>query len=316
MKILFAGTPIFAASALGAILAAGFSVDLVLTQPDRAAGRGLKMQASPVKQLAQKYHLSLLQPSSLKSAALEAQLRTVTPDVMIVAAYGLILPAALLTIPRYGCINIHASLLPRWRGAAPIQRAILAGDQETGITIMQMDSGLDTGAILSRHTAAITPNETAASLHDKLAILGGASIVTTLQDLIDGKLEFTPQTETGASYASKINKLEAAIDWTLDALHIERKIRAFNPYPGASTGLAGNPVKIWQASVVDSGISSGKSGEIINASNDGIVVACGHNALRIEILQPAGGKKLTAAQFMAGHPISTGDRFVSGDNQT
>ncbi|MBK6618412.1 MAG: methionyl-tRNA formyltransferase [Nitrosomonas sp.] len=316
MKILFAGTPIFAASALDAILAAGFSVDLVLTQPDRAAGRGLKMQASPVKQLAQQYHLPLLQPSSLKSAALEAQLRAVAPDVMIVAAYGLILPEALLTIPRYGCINIHASLLPRWRGAAPIQRAILAGDQETGITIMQMDSGLDTGAILSRHTAAITPNETAASLHDKLAILGGASIVTTLQDLIDGKLELTPQTETGASYASKVNKLEAAIDWTLDALCIERKIRAFNPYPGALTGLTGNPVKLWQASVIDSGRSSGKPGEIINASNDGIVVACGHNALRIEVLQPAGGKKLTAAQFMAGHSISNSDRFASGDNQT
>ncbi|MEY3123172.1 MAG: hypothetical protein RI993_1997 [Pseudomonadota bacterium] len=316
MKILFAGTPIFAASALDAILAAGFSVDLVLTQPDRAAGRGLKMQASPVKQLAQQYHLPLLQPSSLKSAALEAQLRAVAPDVMIVAAYGLILPEALLTIPRYGCINIHASLLPRWRGAAPIQRAILAGDQETGITIMQMDSGLDTGAILSRHTAAITPNETAASLHDKLAILGGASIVTTLQDLIDGKLELTPQTETGASYASKVNKLEAAIDWTLDALCIERKIRAFNPYPGALTGLTGNPVKLWQASVIDSGRSSGKPGEIINASNDGIVVACGHNALRIEVLQPAGGKKLTAAQFMAGHPISNSDRFASSDNQT
>ncbi len=316
MKILFAGTPIFAASALDAILAAGFSVDLVLTQPDRAAGRGLKMQASPVKQLAQQYHLPLLQPSSLKSAALEAQLRAVAPDVMIVAAYGLILPEALLTIPRYGCINIHASLLPRWRGAAPIQRAILAGDQETGITIMQMDSGLDTGAILSRHTAAITPNETAASLHDKLAILGGASIVTTLQDLIDGKLELTPQTETGASYASKVNKLEAAIDWTLDALCIERKIRAFNPYPGALTGLTGNPVKLWQASVIDSGRSSGKPGEIINASNDGIVVACGHNALRIEVLQPAGGKKLTAAQFMAGHSISNSDRFASSDNQT
>jgi len=316
MKILFAGTPIFAASALDAILAAGFSVDLVLTQPDRAAGRGLKMQASPVKQLAQQYHLPLLQPSSLKSAALEAQLRAVAPDVMIVAAYGLILPEALLTIPRYGCINIHASLLPRWRGAAPIQRAILAGDQETGITIMQMDSGLDTGAILSRHTAAITPNETAASLHDKLAILGGASIVTTLQDLIDGKLELTPQTETGASYASKVNKLEAAIDWTLDALCIERKIRAFNPYPGALTGLTGNPVKLWQASVIASGRSSGKPGEIINASNDGIVVACGHNALRIEVLQPAGGKKLTAAQFMAGHSISNSDRFASGDNQT
>lgn len=291
---------------------AGFPVDLVLTQPDRAAGRGLKMQASAVKQLAQQHNIPLLQPASLKSATIEAQLQTFTPDIMIVAAYGLILPATLLQIPRFGCINIHASLLPRWRGAAPIQRAILAGDQETGITIMQMDSGLDTGAILARHAVTIAPDETATTLHDKLAALGGTSIVTTLQDLIDGKLESLPQTETGVSYAVKISKLEAAIDWTLEASHIERMIRAFNPNPGAFTSLDGNPLKIWQASLVDPGnFSSRKPGEIINATNNGIVVACGHGALRIEILQPAGGKKLTTSQYMAGRTVSIGDRFIS-----
>ncbi|SCZ86264.1 methionyl-tRNA formyltransferase [Nitrosomonas mobilis] len=315
MKILFAGTPIFAATALDAMLAASFPVDLVLTQPDRAAGRGLKMQASAVKQLAQQHNLPLLQPLSLKSAELEAQLHAATPDVMIVAAYGLILPATLLQIPRYGCINIHASLLPRWRGAAPIQRAILAGDQETGITIMQMDNGLDTGAILSRHPISIAPNETTATLHDKLAILGGTSIVATLQDLVGGKLTLTPQAETSASYAAKISKSEAAIDWTLNASHIERKIRAFNPYPGAFSSLAGNPIKIWQTSVVDPDSFSGMPGKIIHVASDGIAVACGHGTLRIEILQPAGGKKLTAAQFMAGHAFSIGDRFVSADKQ-
>lgn len=315
MKILFAGTPIFAATALDAILAAGFPVDLVLTQPDRAAGRGLKMQASAVKQLAQQHNLPLLQPVSLKSAAIEAQLQALAPDIMIVAAYGLILPAALLQIPRYGCVNIHASLLPRWRGAAPIQRAILAGDQETGITIMQMDSGLDTGAILSRHAVTIAPDETAATLHDKLAALGGTSVVATLQDLIGEKLKPILQTETGASYASKISKLEAAIDWTLDALHIERMIRAFNPNPGAFTGLDGNPLKIWQASVVDPGSSLAKPGEIINVASDGIIVACGYGALRIKILQPAGGRKLTVTQFMAGHTVSIGDRFVITENK-
>ena len=315
MKIIFAGTPIFAATALDTMLVAGFPVDLVLTQPDRTAGRGLKMQASAVKQLAQQHNLPLLQPVSLKSAAIEEQLQAITPDIMIVAAYGLILPATLLQIPRYGCINIHASLLPRWRGAAPIQRAILAGDQETGITIMQMDSGLDTGAILSRHAVTIAPDETAATLHDKLAILGGTSIVATLQDLIGEKLKSIPQTETGVSYAAKISKLEAAIDWTLDASHIERMIRAFNPYPGALTGLVGNPLKIWQASMVDAGGPSVNSGEIINVASDGIIVACGHGALRIENLQPAGGKKLTAAQFMAGHTVTTGSCFVSPDRQ-
>lgn len=311
MKIIFAGTPVFAAVALDAILTAGFPVDLVLTQPDRAAGRGMKMQSSAAKQLAQQHNLPLLQPHSLKEAGIEAQLRAVAPDVMIVAAYGLILPATLLSIPRYGCINIHASLLPRWRGAAPIQRAILAGDQVTGITIMQMDCGLDTGDILSQHPLPIAPDDTAATLHDKLAILGGASIVATLRDLIDGKMAATPQTNEGASYAAKISKAEASIDWTLDALHIERSIRAFNPYPGAFSELAGHPVKIWQASMIDPSSSSGEPGEILRTAGDGIIVACGCGSLRIEILQPAGGKKLTAAQYMAGHAVSAGNRFIS-----
>lgn len=313
MKIVFAGTPIFAATALDAILTAGFSVDLVLTQPDRSAGRGMKMQSSAVKHLAQQRNLPLLQPLSLKETAFEAQLRAIAPDIMIVAAYGLILPASLLQIPQYGCINIHASLLPRWRGAAPIQRAILAGDHETGITIMQMDSGLDTGNILSRHVISIAPDETAATLHDKLATLGGIGIVAALQNLIGNKLKSLPQTETGISYAAKISKSEAAIDWTLDAAHIERVIRAFNPYPGAFTNLADKPLKIWQAREVDLGGIPGEPGKIIAAASDSIMVACGRGALRIEILQPAGGKKLTVAQFMAGHTLMAGDRFVHAD---
>ncbi|MDT8363200.1 MAG: methionyl-tRNA formyltransferase [Nitrosomonas sp.] len=311
MKIIFAGTPVFAATALDAILTAGFPVGLVLTQPDRAAGRGLKIQASAVKQLAQQHNLPLLQPPSLKSSAFEETLRAIAPDVMIVAAYGLILPATLLQIPRYGCINIHASLLPRWRGAAPIQRAILAGDRETGITIMQMDSGLDTGAILSRHTVTIAPDDTAATLHDKLAILGGISIVATLRALRNNQSAATPQTAAGASYAAKISKSEAVIDWVLDASHIERMIRAFNPYPGAHACLSNRPVKIWQGSIVAPDCFSGQPGEIMTATANSIIVACGRGALQIGILQPAGGKKLTATQFMAGHAVTAGDRFTS-----
>ncbi len=315
MKIIFAGTPIFAATALEAILTAGFSVDLVLTQPDRSAGRGLKMQSSAVKLLARQRNLPLLQPLSLKEATLETQLQTIAPDIMIVAAYGLILPASLLQIPQYGCINIHASLLPRWRGAAPIQRAILAGDHETGITIMQMDSGLDTGNILSQHVISIAPDETAATLHDKLATLGGISIVAVLQNFINNKLESVPQSETGVSYAAKISKSEAAIDWTLDAAHLECMVRAFNPYPGAFTQLAGNLIKIWRVSEVNLGDTSGAPGEIIAAVSEGIIVACGHGALRIETLQPAGGKRLTIAQFMTGHAVAVGDCFTNTARQ-
>lgn len=308
MRIIFAGTPVFATTALDALLAAGFEVILALTQPDRPAGRGMKMQASPVKLLAQQQAIPLLQPETLKSPDIQAQLKTLAPDVMVVAAYGLLLPEAVLHIPRHGCINIHASLLPRWRGAAPIQRAIQAGDQETGISIMQMDQGLDTGAIILQHAITIAPRDTSATLHDKLAQLGGESIVEALTLLDRNALQSTQQNETGACYASKIRKTEAEIDWRQDAAHIDRMIRAFNPGPGACTHLQGDLIKLWQTELIKA--VSGQAGEILAASDTGIIVACGRDALRIEILQKAGGKKLSAARFLAGHAIQPGACFA------
>ncbi|MGG7054740.1 methionyl-tRNA formyltransferase [Nitrosomonas sp. ANs5] len=308
MRIIFAGTPVFAATALDALLAAGFEVILVLTQPDRPAGRGMKMQASPVKLLAQQHAIPLLQPETLKSPDIQAQLKTLAPDAMVVAAYGLLLPEAVLHIPRHGCINIHASLLPRWRGAAPIQRAILAGDQETGISIMQMDQGLDTGAIILQHAITIAPRDTSATLHDKLAQLGGESIVEALTLLDRNALQSTQQNETGACYASKIRKTEAKIDWRQNATHIDRMIRAFNPGPGAYTHLQGDLIKFWQAKIIKT--ASGQAGEILAASDTGIIVACGQDAMRIEMLQKAGGKKLSAARFLAGHAIQPGACFA------
>jgi methionyl-tRNA formyltransferase len=308
MRVIFAGTPTFAAEALDALLAAGLDIILVLTSPDRPAGRGMKVQASPVKLLAQQHNLPLLQPETLKSPAIQAQLRTLAPDVMIVAAYGLLLPEAVLHIPHHGCINIHASLLPRWRGAAPIQRAILAGDRETGISIMQMDQGLDTGAIILQHPIAIEPHDTSATLHDKLAILGKQSIIEALALLDYGKLAMAPQDEEGACYASKIRKAEAEIDWTQDAVNIDRMIRAFNPQPGAFTYLHNDMIKLWQADIVVNP-DPARAGEIITADDTRLIIACGQDALSVNILQKAGSKKLTAAQFLAGHTIQPGDRL-------
>ncbi len=308
MKIIFAGTPVFAAKALEALQKAGFNIILALTQPDRPAGRGMKMQASPVKILAQQYSIPLLQPETLKSPDIQAQLATLEPDVMIVAAYGLLLPEAVLRIPRHGCINIHASLLPRWRGAAPIQRALLEGDAKTGITIMQMDQGLDTGAILLKRAFTIEPHDTTGTLHDKLADLGGECIVEALLLLEQGRLIATPQHDAEACYAAKIRKADAEIDWTHDAAHINRMIRTYNPHPGASTCLHGNPVKLWQASIVNRA-EKHSPGEIVAADPNGIMVACGHGALSINMLQKAGGKKLTAAQFLVGTPLQPGERF-------
>ncbi|SFU55720.1 methionyl-tRNA formyltransferase [Nitrosomonas eutropha] len=308
MKIIFAGTPVFAAQALEALQKSGFDISLVLTQPDRPAGRGMKLQASPVKILAQQYNTPLLQPETLKSPDIQAQLETLKPDVMIVAAYGLILPEAVLRIPRHGCINIHASLLPRWRGAAPIQRALLEGDAETGISIMQMDQGLDTGAVLLKRAFLIKPHDTTATLHDKLADLGGQCIVETLILLDQGKLTPTLQDNANACYAAKIRKTEAEIDWTRDAAHIDRMIRTFNPYPGAFTSLHGSMIKLWQANIVNRS-DTHQTGEIIAADHNGIIVACGRDTLSISILQKAGGKKLTAAQFLAGHPLQPGEYF-------
>ncbi len=308
MKIIFAGTPVFAAKALEAIQIAGFNTALVLTQPDRPAGRGMKLQASPVKLLAQQYGIPLLQPETLKLPDVQAQLTAFNPDVMIVAAYGLILPAAVLRIPQHGCINIHASLLPRWRGAAPIQRALLEGDTETGISIMQMDQGLDTGAILLKRALPIESHDTTATLHDKLADLGGKCIVETLVLLEQGKLIPEPQNDAEACYAAKISKTEAEIDWTCDAAHIDRMIRAFNPHPGAFTSLRGNIIKLWQSHIVNRS-DAYQAGEIIAVDHHGIVVACGQNALSISVLQKSGGKRLTAEQFLAGHPLRPGEYF-------
>ena len=307
MKIIFAGTPPFAASALKALTDAGHEIALVLTQPDRPAGRGMKNTSSAVKLLAQKHQFHLLQPQSLKPPELYAELNALGVDVMVVAAYGLILPPSILSIPKYGCLNIHASVLPRWRGAAPIERAILAGDRKTGITIMRMDQGLDTGDILLQRTVAIEPDETSQSLYEKLASLGACCVVEALTLLQQGKLPSIPQNERDATYASKVGKDEAEIDWRLDAETLERAVRAFNPRPGAYSTIKGITIKIWKARVLDG--AAGQPGEIIATGKNGIAVSCGKGVLILEVVQKSGGKKLSAAEFLAGHALAPGERF-------
>jgi methionyl-tRNA formyltransferase len=305
MKLIFAGTPEFAAQALSAILAAGHQVALVLTQPDRPSGRGMTLRPSPVKALALASGIEVFQPLTLKDPAVQERLHAVGAEVMVVAAYGLILPQAVLDLPRYGCLNIHASLLPRWRGAAPIQRAILAGDTETGVCIMQMEAGLDTGPVLLSDRLPLASDETAGSLHDKLADLGARLIVNALEKI---PLPAVPQSDTGITYAAKIEKAEALLDWRLPAAEIERKVRAFNPFPGAATMLEGIPVKIWRAVAVPGGAAPGT---VLAADRHGIVVACGDGALCLGELQKAGGKRLSAAQFLSGNALSPGAVFSS-----
>ena len=264
--------------------------------------------------LAQQRGLALLQPPTLKSPELAAQLAATGAEVMVVAAYGLILPLEVLTLPRYGCLNIHASLLPRWRGAAPIQRAILAGDQQTGITIMQMDQGLDTGAILLQQSTPIALDDTAQTLHDKLAALGGRCMVEALLLLQPGKLAASPQDEAAASYAAKLKKTEAEIDWRLSAEQINRAVRAFNPQPGAYTTLRGNLLKIWQARTGAKPVGKAGAGEIVALGRADIAVACGNDGggtLVLEVVQQAGGKILGAAEFLAGHALQPGECFES-----
>ena len=304
MKVIFAGTPDFAAQALRAIAAAGFEILLVLTQPDRPKGRGMQLQASPVKQAALELGLAIAQPASLRHEEAQALLRAQNADVMVVAAYGLILPQAVLDTPAHGCLNIHASLLPRWRGAAPIQRAIEAGDAETGVCIMQMDAGLDTGAVVSTHHYAIKNTDTATDVHDALAVLGAHAIVADLQQLQQtGGLNATPQPPAGITYAQKLSKEEAKIDWNESALVIERKIRAFNPVPGAWVEYQNQPLKIWRAEAV---AQSGRAGEVLAISSDGLIVACGEGALNSTELQPAGSKRMPVAAFAAGRHIEKG----------
>jgi methionyl-tRNA formyltransferase len=306
MKIIFAGTPDFAATALDALHAAGHEIALVLTQPDRPAGRGLQPQPSAVKALADRLGLPVAQPRTLRDPATVEQLVALAPDAMVVAAYGLILPRDVLAVPLRGCINIHASLLPRWRGAAPIQRALLAGDPETGITIMQMDEGLDTGAMLMQASVPIEAQDTAQSLHDRLAALGARLIVRALAE----ELQPTPQDDAAATYAAKIDKREARLDFREPAELNERKVRAFNPTPGASTTYGDLPLKIWSAEVV--AVEAKPPGTVCAVDSGGITVACGDCGLRVTELQRAGGRRVAAGAFLAGCRIRPGERLGSG----
>lgn len=314
MNVVFAGTPEFAAVALRALHEAGFQIPLVLTQPDRPAGRGMQLQASAVKQYAQAHGMPVAQPLSLRTDSKDperaAQARAAHEllgatdyDVMVVAAYGLILPRSTLDIRP--CINIHGSLLPRWRGAAPIHRAIEAGDLETGVTIMEMEEGLDTGPMLSMESLPIAPTDTTGSLHDKLAALGGRMIVEALRRMERDGLQATAQPEAGVTYAAKIGKEEAKLDFSLPADVLWRRIRAFNPFPGANGVVDGVAVKIWRAEPVD---ARGAPGQVLQADAQGIVVACGQGALRLDELQKPGGKRLAAAEFLKGFALA-GLRF-------
>ncbi len=300
LRIIFAGTPEFAAVALQALLDSEHEVVAVYTQPDRPAGRGRKLKPGPVKALALAREIPVCQPLSLKSTEEQARLAEWQSDVMIVAAYGLLLPAAVLTTPRYGCLNIHASLLPRWRGAAPIQRAILAGDAQTGITIMQMDVGLDTGDMLLKTGCTIQAVDTAQTLHDKLAEMGAKALLEVLTRL-PGGLQAEPQAADLATYAHKLNKEEALIDWRQPAVQLARQVQAFNPWPVAQTRLGDMVIRLWQAEALDSP-SPAKPGTVVKADKTGIDIACGKGVLHITLLQLPGGKAMDAAALLNGHP--------------
>ena len=318
MRVAFAGTPAFAAIALQALHAAGHELVLVLTQPDRPAGRGLKLHASPVKQFALDHGLPLAQPRSLRldgkfpsdAAAARSALLAAEPELMVVAAYGLMLPPWTLTLPRLGCLNIHGSLLPRWRGAAPIQRAIEAGDSRTGITIMQMDAGLDTGDMQLIEGTDIRADDSAATLHDRLAEIGARLIVQALALAQQGALQPQKQPEAGATYARKIDKAEAAIDWQQPAAVLERRLRAFDPFPGCTANLSGQAVKLWRARVVD---SAGAPGEVLAAAAGRLVIACGQGALDLQELQLAGGRRIAAHDFLLRHALGSGSAGGSAD---
>ena len=306
MRVIFAGTPDFAASALAAVIEAGHQILVVLTQPDRPKGRGMKLTPSPVKTLALQHELPVWQPENLKDVAIQQQLRDLQADVMVVAAYGLLLPAVVLDIPQYGCLNIHASLLPRWRGAAPIQRAIEAGDAESGVCIMQMDVGLDTGDVLLSRSTPITEVTTAAQLHDDLAVIGAQAIVEALAELPE--LTAIPQPEAGVTYAQKLSKADAEIDWALGAKQIHAKIRALNPVPGAWSSLNEQLIKIWASKVLEQR-SDAAIGSIVAADKQGIAVQTGAGVILITELQASGSKRMAAAAFVAGHADLMGQQF-------
>lgn len=307
MNVVFAGTPEFAVRSLEALFDSPHQVTGVLTRPDRPAGRGLKPAAPPVKRLAAERGVPVYQPANLRDAGVQEELRRRRPDAIVVAAYGQILPQAVLDIPRYGGVNVHASLLPRWRGAAPIQRALLAGDAETGVSIMQMDAGLDTGPVLLRESIPILAEDTGGSLHDRLAELGGRLVVQALDALEAGRLKPVPQEAEFATYAPKLEVKEFSVSWRESALAVCRRVRALNPSPGASASLRGVKLKIWRSTTAP---GQGAPGEVLKADASGLWVACGEGVLSITELQRSGGTRLPRADFLRGFHISTGDRFA------
>lgn len=307
LRIIFAGTPDFAARHLGELLASDHEIVAVYTQPDRPAGRGKKLTASPVKQLAQEHNIDVYQPVSLRHEEAQQTLASLNADLMIVVAYGLILPKVVLDAPRLGCINVHGSLLPRWRGAAPIQRSIWAGDLETGVTIMQMDEGLDTGDMLYRQALPIEATDTSATLYEKLAEIGPKALLEAVSQLSEGKLQGEPQDDAQANYAEKLSKAEAEINWTHSAVHIERCIRAFNPWPVSYFNHHDLAIKVWQAAVVEHPEAT-EPGTILKADKEGIVVATGAHALALKVLQIPGKKQLGAGDILN----SRHDWFIPG----
>lgn len=308
MNLVFAGTPEFAVPALQALLAAGHRILAVYTQPDRPAGRGRKLAPSPVKEFALAHGLTVCQPATLKNPAEADALHQLAPQAMIVIAYGLLLPPSILRIPEHGCINVHASLLPRWRGAAPIQRAIESGDAETGVTLMQMEEGLDTGPMLARATTPIRDTDTGASLHDRLSEMGARMLVDALAQLEQGTLTAQPQDDTQACYAPKLRKDEARLDWKNSATVLARRIRAFNPWPVAQTTLNGQTLRVWMAHS-ESGNAAAEPGTILSADDNGVRVACSEGVLCMTRLQAEGGKPLDARSFLNGRPLNPGMRF-------
>lgn len=308
LRIIFAGTPDFAASALSALIESEHEIVAVYTQPDRPAGRGRKLRASPVKEVALENNIPVLQPEHLKEAETQDELQAFNADVMVVAAYGLILPQVVLDMPRLGCLNIHASLLPRWRGAAPIQRAIAAGDKESGITIMQMNAGLDTGDILQLASTPISNKDSGGDLHDRLAEIGATAILDVLNDLDSDHLKPAVQDDVLATYAQKLDKKEAIINWQNSATEVERLIRAFNPWPGAFTYLNDKPLRVFQADILTES-SDQEAGTVIACDKKGIDISCGEGTLRLLKLQPSGSKAMDVAAFMNGHakqlPVGT-----------
>lgn len=311
LRIIFMGTPELAATSLAALLREpAFAIVAVVTQPDRPKGRDLQLQPSPVKQLALRAGLPVLQPVKAREENFVAALKALQPDLIAVAAFGQILPKNLLELPRLGCLNVHTSLLPKYRGASPIQSAILNGENETGVTIMQMDVGLDTGAILTQRPTPIHPEDNAATLHDRLALLGAELLVETIPAYAAGKIQPQPQAHELATHVAKIKKEDGRIDWTQPAPAIWNRIRAFTPWPGAFTFLPAQPqpllLKLWQAEVV---VARGVVGEVLSADKSGIIIACGEGALRVTSLQREGGRRLSAAEFLAGHPLKSGVRL-------